>query len=115
MYARKIFLAISHSIPGNGNLFHLLHVQFIKRLSEYFLFLQTALTTILGVVAAIQTVVIMYGLEKFYSTWSRSWVVVKVIFNLLKSKLKKEKEVEEKAKNIELKIRKSSLKRWGIL
>ena len=115
MYASKIFLAILHSIPGNGNLFHLLHVKFIKRLSEYFLFLQTALTTILGVVAAIQTVVIMYGLEKFYSTWSRSWVVVKGIFNLLKRKLKKEKKVEEKAKNIELKIRKSSLKRWGIL
>ena len=91
------------------------YMQFIKRSSKYFLFLQTALTTILGVVAAIQTVVIMYGLEKFSSTWSRSWVVVKGIFNLLKRKLKKEKEVEEKAKNIELKIRKSSLKRWGIL
>ena len=90
----------------------LVYMQFIKRLSEYFLFLQTALTTILGVVAAIQTVVIMYGLEKFYSTWSRSWVVVKGIFNLLKRKLKKEEKVEEKAKNIELKMRKSSLKRW---
>ena len=92
-------------------------MQFIKRSSEseYFLFLQTALTTILGVVAAIQTVVIMYGLEKFYQTWSRSWVVVKHIFNLLKSKLKKEKEVEEKqkGKEIQLKIRKSSLKRLG--
>ena len=98
----------------------LVYMQFIKRLSEYFLFLQTALTTILGVVAAIQTVVIMYGLEKFYSTWSRSWVVVKSIFNLLKSKLKKEKEVEEKEKekkqDVQMKkIKKSSVKRFGAI
>ena len=71
------------------------------------------MTTILGVVAAIQSAVIVYGLEKFYHTWSRSWVMVMTIFNLLKSKLTKEKaeEVEEKGKNIQLKTRKSSLKR----
>ena len=71
------------------------------------------MTTILGVVAAVQTVVIMYGLEKFYQTWSRSWVVVKNIFNLLKSKLKKEKAEEKKANEIQLKVRKSTLKRLG--
>ena len=65
--------------------------------------------------AAIQSVVIGYGLEKHYQTWSRTWVVVKVIFNLLKSKLKKGKEVEtEKEKSdVRLKVRKSSLKRFG--
>ena len=67
-------------------------------------------------VAALQTVVIGYGLEKHYKTFSRFWVVLKTIFNLLKSKLKKEKEVEakkEKSKDIRLKVRKSSLKRFG--
>ena len=65
-------------------------------------------------VAAIQSGVIVYGLEKFYQTWSRSWTVVKGIFNLLKSKLKKEKaeEDKEKGQNIKMKIRKSSLKRF---
>ena len=74
--------------------------------------MQNGLTITLAVVAAIQTVVIGYGLEKFYQTWSRSWVAIKMIFNLLKSKLKKEKEAEEK-KDIRLKVRKSSLKRFG--
>ena len=75
------------------------------------------MTITLAVVAAIQTVVIGYGLEKFYHTWSRSWVAVKYIFNLLKSKLKKEipKEKKEEGKNIELKMRKSSFKRFGII
>ena len=70
--------------------------------------------------AAIQTGVIVYGLQKHYQTFSRSWVVVKAIFNLLKSKLKRSEKVEEekekekeKEKNIQLKIRKSSLKRFG--
>ena len=65
-------------------------------------------------VAALQAAVIAYGMQKFYQTWSRSWVVIKNVFNLLKSKWKKdEKEVEEKkAKDIQLKIRKSSLKRF---
>ena len=65
--------------------------------------------------AALQTAVIVYGLQKFYQTWSRMWAATKSIFNLLKSKLKKEKEIEknEKSKNIELKVRKSSLKRFG--
>ena len=72
------------------------------------------MTTILGVVAAIQTVVIGYGLEKFYRTWSRSWEVIKYVFNLLKSKLKRsEKAEEKKEKNIQLKVKKSSLKRLG--
>ena len=74
------------------------------------------MTTILGVVAAIQTVVIGYGLEKFYQTWSRTWAVLKNIFNLLKSKFKKEKSEEkqkQKGKEIQLKTRKSSLKRFG--
>ena len=73
------------------------------------------MTITLAVVSAIQTVVIGYGLEKFYQTWSRTWVVVKSIFNFVKSKIGiKEKEVKEKTgKNIELKIRKSSLKRFG--
>ena len=66
-------------------------------------------------VAAIQTVVIGYGLEKFYQTWSRSWAAAKNIFNLLKSKFKKEKEAKEKqkGKEFELKNRKSTLKRLG--
>ena len=67
-------------------------------------------------VAVIQTAVIGYGLEKHYQTFSRLWVVVKTSFNLLKSKLKKRKaeEKEEKRPNdIQLKIRKSSLKRFG--
>ena len=73
------------------------------------------MTTILAVVAAVQSIVIGYGLEKFYQTWSRTWAVTKNIFNLLKNKLKKEKENEkkEKGKSIELKVRKSSLKRFG--
>ena len=90
-------------------------MQFIKRSSEYFLFLQNGLTITLAVVAALQTAVIVYGLQKFYQTWSRSWVATKNIFNLLKSKLKNEKadEKKEKGKSIELKLRKSSLKRFG--
>ena len=76
--------------------------------------MQNGLTIILAVVTAVQTVVIGYGLEKFYSTWSRSWVATKNIFNLLKSKLKKRKvEEKPKGKDIELKIRKSSFKRLG--
>ena len=76
--------------------------------------MQNGLTIILAVVTAVQTVVIGYGLEKFYSTWSRSWVATKNIFNLLKSKLKKRKvEEKPKGKDIELKIRKSSFKRFG--
>ena len=71
-------------------------------------------------VAAIQTVVIGYGLEKFYQTFSRSWVVTKNIFNLLISKLEKEKEVEEKEKekkqDVQMKkIKKSSVKRFGAI
>ena len=93
-------------------------MQFIKRSSEYFFFLQNGLTITLAVVAALQTAVIVYGLQKFYQTWSRTWVATKNIFNLLKSKLKKEKEVKEKEKekgkdDIQMKIRKSSLKRFG--
>ena len=69
------------------------------------------MTITLAVVAALQTVVIAFGLEKHYQTFSRTWVVVKTIFNFVKSKIgKKEKEVDEK-KDIRLKIRKSSLKR----
>ena len=65
-------------------------------------------------VAVIQTIVIGYGLQKHYQIFSRLWVVVKMIFNLLKSKLKKEKEVEEKKtpNEIQLKVKKSSLKRF---
>ena len=91
-------------------------MQFIKRSSEYFLFLQNGLTITLAVVAALQTAVIVYGLQKFYQTWSRSWVAVKDIFNLLKSKLKKrkaEEKQEKKPNDIQMKIRKSSLKRFG--
>ena len=67
-------------------------------------------------VAALQAAVIGYGLQKFYQTWSRSWAAVKVMFNLLKSKLKgsekvEEKKEKEKSKDIQLKFRKSSLKR----
>ena len=71
------------------------------------------MTITLAVVAALQAAVIGYGLLKCYQTWSRLWVVVKTIFNLVKSKIgKKEKEVEEKKeKDIRLKVRKSSLKR----
>ena len=46
--------------------------------------------------ATIQTGVIVYGLQKHYQTFSRSWIVVKGIFNLLKSKLKRSEKVEEK-------------------
>ena len=88
----------------------------IKKSSEYFLFLQNGLTITLAVVAAIQTVVIGYGLQKFYQTWSRSWAAVKVIFNLLKSKIGKKgkgEEDKEKGKAVQMKMRKSSLKRFG--
>ena len=71
------------------------------------------MTVTLAIISAVQTIVIGYGLEKFYQTWSRSWVLLKNMFNLLKSKLKKEKKVEKKQKDIQLKIRKSSLKRFG--
>ena len=76
------------------------------------------MTITLAIISTVQAVVIAYGLEKFYSTWSRSWVVVKTIFNLLKSKLKRgEKEPEEKKEkrpnDIQMKIKKSSLKRLG--
>ena len=74
------------------------------------------MTITLAVVAALQFAVIAYGLQKHYETWSRTWVAVKAIFNLVKSKIgKKEKEVEEKekGKDLQLKIRKSSLKRFG--
>ena len=72
------------------------------------------MTITLAVVAALQTLVIGYGLQKHYETFSRLWVVVKAIFNLLKSKLKKEKvDEEKKEKGIRLKVRKSSLKRLG--
>ena len=73
------------------------------------------MTITLALVAALQTAVIGYGLQKHYQTFSTTWVAVKGIFNLLKSKMKKEKEVGEKkkTKDIELKIRKSSLKRFG--
>ena len=73
------------------------------------------MTITLAVVAVLQTAVIAYGLQKFYQTWSRMWAATKSIFNLLKSKLKKEKEVEEKPKgnDIQMKFRKSRLKRFG--
>ena len=66
-------------------------------------------------VAALQAAVIGYGLEKFYHTFSRTWVVIKTVFNLVKAKIeKKERKVEEKKeKDIQLKVRKSSLKRFG--
>ena len=64
-------------------------------------------------VAALQTAVICYGLQKFYQTFSRTWIVVKAAFNMVKSKVgRKEKEADEK-EDIRLKIRKSSLKRFG--
>ena len=85
----------------------------IKKSSEYFLFLQNGLTITLAVVAALQTAVIVFGLEKHYQTFSRFWAAVKTVFNLLKSKLKKEKTEEKKGKDIQMKIRKSSLKRFG--
>ena len=78
--------------------------------------MQNGLTITLAVVAAIQTVVIGYGLQKFYQTWSRSWAAVKVIFNLLKSKIGKKgkgEEDKEKGKAVQMKMRKSSLKRFG--
>ena len=59
------------------------------------------MTITLAVVATIQSVVIGYGLEKFYKTWSRSWVVIKAVFNLLTSKLKKEKTEEKKPNEIQ--------------
>ena len=71
------------------------------------------MTVTLAIISAVQTIVIGYGLEKFYQTWSRSWVLFKNMFNLLKSKLKKEKKVEKKQKDLQLKIRKSSFKRFG--
>ena len=64
-------------------------------------------------VAAIQSAVIAYGLEKFYQTWSRTWMATKNIFNLAKAKIGKKKVEEKKEKEIQLKIRKSSLKRFG--
>ena len=68
----------------------------------------------LGVLSAIQSAVIIYGLEKFYQTWSRLWVVIKAVFNLLKAKIgKKEVDEKKKSKDIQMKVRKSSLKRSG--
>ena len=67
----------------------------------------------MAVVAVLQTAVIAYGLQKFYQTWSRMWAVTKSIFNLLKNKLKKEVEEKPKGNDIQLKFRKSSLKRFG--
>ena len=66
-------------------------------------------------VAALQSVVIAYGLQKHYEFWSRTWAVAKMLFNVVKSKLKKEKtkEKREKPNEIQLKIQKSSLKRLG--
>ena len=68
----------------------------------------------LGVLSAIQSAVIIYGLEKFYQTWLRLWVVIKAVFNLLKAKIgKKEVDEKKKSKDIQMKVRKSSLKRSG--
>ena len=68
----------------------------------------------LAVVAALQSIVIAYGLQKHYEFWSRLWTATKNIFNFVKSKIgKKETTKEKKGKEIELKIRKSSLKRLG--
>ena len=68
-------------------------------------------------VAALQSIVIAYGLQKHYDFWSRTWTVVKMLFNVMKSKVgRKETNIEtkkEKAKEVQLKIRKSSLKRFG--
>ena len=68
-------------------------------------------------VAALQSIVIAYGLQKHYDFWSRTWAVVKMLFNVMKSKVgRKETNIEtkkEKAKEVQLKIRKSSLKRFG--
>ena len=77
------------------------------------------MTITLAVVAALQTVVIGYGLQKHYETFSRSWVVVKTIFNFVKSKIIKKGKGEEekekgKGKDIQMKIRKSSFKRFGV-
>ena len=73
------------------------------------------MTITLAVVAALQSVVIAYGLQKHYEFWSRTWAVAKMLFNVVKSKLeRKETKVEkekEKSKDIRLKVRKSSFKR----
>ena len=74
------------------------------------------MTITLAVVAALQFAVIAYGLQKHYETFSRSWVLIKGIWYLLKSKNGKKgktEEEKEKGKNIQLKVRKSSLKRSG--
>ena len=65
-------------------------------------------------VAALQMAIIFYGLQKHYEFWTRSWLVVKMLFNVVKSKIeRKEAEKEkEKPKDLRLKIRKSSLKRF---
>ena len=84
-----------------------------KKSSEYFLFLQNGLTITLAVVAALQAAVIAYGLEKFYQTWSRTWLATKDLFNLAKTKIGKKKKVEKKQKDLQLKARKSSFKRFG--
>ena len=79
--------------------------------------MQNGLTITLAVVAALQSVVIAYGLQKHYEFWSRTWAVAKMLFNVVKSKIeRKEAKVEtekEKSKDVQLKIRKSSLKRFG--
>ena len=65
---------------------------------------------------AVQSIVIGYGLQKFYQTFSRTWLAVKTVFNLLKSKIGKKGKVEEekeKGKDIQMKKRKSSFKRLG--
>ena len=72
------------------------------------------MTVTLAIVTVVQSIIIGYGLQKFYQTWSRTWAVMKTVFNLLKSKFGTKGKVEEdkeKGKEIQLKIRKSSLKR----
>ena len=65
--------------------------------------------------AGAQTILNIYWAQIHYQFWSKSWTGLKIICVFLKNKIWK-KEVEEKEKkpkDIQLKLRKSSLKRFG--
>ena len=64
--------------------------------------------------AGAQTILNMYWAQIHYEFWTKSWAGLKNICIFLKNKIwKKEVEEKEKPKDIQLKLRKSSLKRFG--
>ena len=63
--------------------------------------------------AGAQTILNIYWAQKHYEFWSKSWAGLKLICVFLKNKIwKKEVKEAERPKDIQLKVRKSSLKRF---